>query len=461
MYDANSVLDSSLYTLTKENAKNRYTTYDLNYKFDIDTSGKELTADLNYAPFSNSSLRNNVTDYYNGANLFFRPSTTQTADVPMNGNIRAGKIDYVQPIGKKIKIETGIKSSFVSMDNNAMYYNVIQNASIPDTTLTNHFLYSEKIYSGYVNYIQEINRKLDFQIGFRGEETQAKGTQLINDSTVTRNYFNLFPSTFIDWKIDSTNTLNFSYSRRIDRPDYGELNPFRLYINPYTYNSGNPYLHPQMSDNYEITHTFKGIFSTSIGYLHMTDVFTNVMHQNDSTHVFFTRNENLNTYNSYNILFSATLSITKWWTNVSSLNIFHDHYFGLVSGSNYTAQHVTFIFNMLNTISLGKGWNAEVSFFYRNLNLNAVWYELPVSSLDVGIKKKFANGKGTIALNCSDIFWTSYQNGRAVYQDVNFQVNGHNDSRRARVSISWKLGKSQYQRDEQKKSAEDELNRAK
>lgn len=461
IYNANGQLDSTLYTVSPQKTNVGYNSFDLNYKFDIDTTGKELTADLNYAPFSITAARRNVAYYYDAANQEMHPSTTLKSNLPSTAGIWAGKIDYVQPFGKKIKMEVGGKGSYISTDNNAQYYNVIQDADVIDTLLTNHFLYTEKIYSAYANYIQSLNDKIDIQVGFRGEETQAQGKQLVNDSTVSRKYFNLFPSAFVNWKVDSSNTLNFSYSRRIDRPDYSELNPFRFFTNPFTYSSGNPYLHPQMSDNYQITHIFKNVFSTSIGYLHMTDVFTNVIHQDDSSLVFFSRNENLSTYNCYNIMFAATLPITNWFTSITSLNIFHDHYFGLVQGQNYSAQNVTFWINTLNSITLKKNWSMEVSFFYRNLNLNAVWKEFPVASLDFGVKKKFANGRGSVSVNCSDIFKTTFQNGSAVYQNVNFEVKGFTDSRRVRVSLTWKLGKSQYERNEQQRSAEDELNRAK
>jgi outer membrane receptor protein involved in Fe transport len=461
IYNANSDLDSSLFTNSHHNWDSRFITYDLNYKFNIDTTGKELSADINYAPFFDVVKRENITYYYDNANQPSRTSTTLNANLPRTVNILAGKIDYVQPIGKKTKMETGVKSSFVSTDNNAEYFNVVQGVEIPDTTLTNHFLYMEKIYSAYVNYIGEINKKLDFQLGFRGEETQSKGTQLANDSAFNRNYFNLFPSTFLNWKIDSTHTLNFSYSKRIDRPDYNGLNPFMYFVNPLTFSVGNPYLRPQMSDNFELTHVFKDVFSTSIGYMHMQDVFTQIPYQNDSTHISFTRDENFSTYNTYNATCSITLPVTNWFTTVSYVTVFHDHYFGSVADENFSTSGFTWQFSTLNTISLKKNWSIELYFFYRGLNRDGAWMQLPLENLDAGIKKNFANRRGTFALEYSDILLRTYLNGTAIYPGVNTKTDGHADSRRLYLSVSWKLGKSQYRRDEQQKSADDELKRTK
>lgn len=460
MVDGNNALDSSQVTNGLQNDKLVFYTFDLNYKFNIDTTGKELTADLNYAPFSTAATRENITDYYNSAHQFYY-SSTQKASFPVHVNILAGQLDYVQPIGKKVRMETGLKGSIVSTDNNAKYFNIINGAEINDTNLTNHFLYDENIFSAYVNYAHELSKKMSFQLGFRGEETQTKGTQLVNDSVFTRQYFNLFPSAFLSWKIDSTNNLNLSYSRRIERPDYSQLNPFLFFQNPYTYNSGNPYLRPQMSDNYEITHIFHDMLNTTFGYMHMTDVYSLVTYADTSTHIFYNRNENLSTYNVFSISAAITYPVTNWFTTVTSFIAFRDHYFGLVNDNNFSVVRYTWILSSLNMIQLKKGWSIEASFFYRSLNQNAVWQEAPVYNLDFGVRKKFPNGKGSISLNVSDILWSSYQNSKAVYPAYNFEVNGRADSRRVGISFSYKLGKSQYECDQKRKSAEDQLNRAK
>jgi hypothetical protein len=216
-----------------------------------------------------------------------------------------------------------------------------------------------------------------------------------------------------------------------------------------------------MSDNYEITHVFKEVFSTAFGYMHMTDVFNFTTHVNDSSRIFYNRLENLSTYNVFNIQFSLSIPITSWLTTTTSLNAFHDHYFGKIAEVDFSIRQNTMIFFTLNSFSLKKGWSIEAAFFYRSLNMNGTWRETPISSLDVGIKKKFANGKGSATLNFSDVFRQSYQNGTSVYGDVNFKVTGRDDRRRVGLSVSWKLGKSQYERDEKKKSGEEELNRAK
>lgn len=459
MFDANGTLDSSQVTIGHQTNTLTFYTFDLNYKFNIDTTGKELTADINYAPFFNNTTRLNSTDFYNSTDQMYF-SAKQKSYLPTEVSIIAGQVDYSQPLGKKLKMETGIKGSIVSTDNDARYFNIINGEEINDTTLTNHFLYDENIYSAYFNYIQEINAKLSFQLGFRGEETQTKGTLVTTDSIFTRKYFNLFPSAFINWQVDSLNALNFSYSKRIDRPDYGQLNPFLLFLNPYTYNSGNPYLRPQLYDNFEISHAYNNMLNTTIGYMHMTGVYTLVTHADTATHIFYNRTENLNTYNVFSITASWTYPVTRWYTTVTTLNAYHDHYFGIVNGNDFSIKQATWALHSLNMFTLKKDWSLEISGWYRSLNQNAVWTEAPVSSVNVGVRKKFGEGRGTVGVNVSDIFWMSYQNGYAIYPGYTFSAKGYMDSRRVNVNFTWKLGKSQYRREQKRKTAEDQLNRA-
>ncbi len=454
------VVDSSTHTSTQQRNISRWRSYNLNYLYRMDTTGRELSANFSYAPFSIVSTRSNDTWYYDSAGAYIRPPGTQKMRFPTVIDIAAGQLDYIQPFGAARKLEAGLKGSYVSTDNDGNYWNVINGAEVNDTTMSNHFVYTETIFAGYANFMQEVNKKLSYQVGLRGEQTQARGEQLTTGESFDRKYFNLFPSTFINWKIDSTHTLNLSYSRRIDRPDYGDLNPFRFYNNPYTYFTGNPYLRPQISHNVELTHVYKEVFSVTAGYLHMKDVFAFVPRAIDSTRTVYSRVENFNTYVCFNISGALTMPLTNWLTTITTVNVFHDNYSSPVGGSAYRLAGWTWQIRTLNIFTLGKTTGAEVSFYHRSLNRNGVWMERPVAVLDVGFRQKFAQGKGTLSVTVSDLLWRSYIQGSASYPGMNLELTGRNDSRRVRIALSWKFGKSKYQRDERRKSGEDEINRA-
>ncbi len=461
VYNANNEMDSVLNTATTKTGVSYNFGGNLNYKYKIDTTGKEFSANADYVTYSFTGNEEDVTRHATAQNLYPVYSTTLRYKLPETVNIIAANVDYEQPVWKNGKIETGLKASDVASDNNAHYWNVNNGVAVNDTGKTNHFVYHENIYAGYLNFSKPLSKKVEMQIGLRGESTNAKGIQKINDSTVKINYFKIFPSFFVNWKVDSSNTLNFSYSRRIDRPDYGDLNPFRFYRNPYTYSVGNPYLQPMLSDNAGIDYVYKGFFSASAGFLHMKNVISDATHQNDATHVLYTRSENMDTYNSYNILLTITLHPTKWWTSMTSVNSFYDHYFGNSPEGYYSKIGLTAIANLQNSFNLSHDWSFEINVFYRSYNVSGYVVNAPIFIADAGIRKVFAKGKATARLSCGDVFHTDRFSNTEKFQNINYTAKFYSDSQRVRLTLTWKLGRSQFERQEKQKSAQDEMNRLK
>ncbi len=461
IYNGGSSPDSTLSRVGNNHSLMQRFTGNLNYTFKIDSLGRELSANADVVSFNSTLLETDVTDYGYASPLLQQSPSTLKFSFPSQLSIMAAKLDYVQPLGKNTKLETGIKGSQVSSDNPSQYWNVIQGVDVNDAGKTNHFIYNENIFAGYINFSRKFSERVDAQLGLRAENTQGHGTQTLTDSSVKQNYLNLFPSAFLSWRMDSFNTLNFSYSRRIDRPDYGSLNPFPVYLSQYNYSMGNPLLVPQIGDNVELTHVYKNILTTSLGYLYMVNVFSENIHQDDITHITYHTTDNLSNYQAYNLLVSLTLHPTRWWTIMPAVNGFHDHYYGIFQGSNYTKAGYTVITNINNSFNFKKGWGGEVTFFYRSENINSTVVNDPFYFVDMGIRKIIAHGKGTLSMNGSDIFWSNRVTATQVFQNVNYHSLNYDDSRRFRITLTWKLGQSQFQREEKRKSAEEELNRVK
>lgn len=160
-------------------------------------------------------------------------------------HIHTVKADYVLPAGKSLKPEAGAKFSDVSTDNQLNARKQLNGQYVNDTLLTNHFKYDERITAGYVNFHQSYPH-LTVQVGLRAEYTSSTGTLMnAGQQPVRRNYFDLFPAVFVNHTLNDKNEIGVSYSRRIDRPGYDNLNPFIYYIDQYTYQVGNPFLKPQ------------------------------------------------------------------------------------------------------------------------------------------------------------------------------------------------------------------------
>ncbi|HEV7231411.1 MAG TPA: TonB-dependent receptor, partial [Bacteroidia bacterium] len=188
-------------------------TVNLNYTFKIDSAGKELSANADYGWFSNSFNELDRTTYSPGSSLYSQPALLKYT-IPGELRIKAFKVDYAQPFGKNTKLELGAKMSQVNSDNNSQYWNVMPGGDVLDTVKTNHFAFTENINAAYFNLSRKFSEKVEAQAGLRGEETQTNGLLFQTNTSTSRKYQNLFPSAFVSWKIDSSHTLNASYSRR-------------------------------------------------------------------------------------------------------------------------------------------------------------------------------------------------------------------------------------------------------
>ncbi|MEO8763615.1 MAG: outer membrane beta-barrel protein, partial [Ginsengibacter sp.] len=215
----------------------------INFKHTFDSTGTELTADIDYGVFHSDALSNNVTQYYKLDGGILQPSYILLGNQHGKLTLKTAKADYVNPLKNGAKFEAGFKTSDVASDNDAKFFDASSGIPQNDTTKTNHFLYEEYNNAGYINFSKEY-KKFNFQLGLRGEATSLKTHQLKGGILFDSAYFQLFPSAFFNYNITKDQTLGVSVSRRIDRPNYSSLNPFLFLIDVSTYNTGNTGLLP-------------------------------------------------------------------------------------------------------------------------------------------------------------------------------------------------------------------------
>src|SRR6185312_4283855 len=349
--DANNKTDSIVIAdyYNKGTSRNFSTNLNLQHKFD--SAGKEFTVDLDYLDYtqpSNTLLSNN---YYYPDLTIRKPPSALIGNLPSIVKIYSAKTDFTFPLKHSAKIETGLKSSYVSTDNDALYKNQTTSGTVIDEGKTNHFIYKENINAAYINYNQQI-KKWGVQAGLRAENTNANGHQLGNashpDSAFTKNYVNLFPTVYGSYQLNDKNTFSANYGRRIDRPDYGDLNPFYYFLDEYTYQVGNTLLQPQFSDNIELSHTYNGFLTTTVNYSKIHHVFTDVIKQITSERKTFQTKENLASKTNYGIAVSANFPVTPFWSTNLYSNVSYNAYSGILDGGNLEIDATTFMANMNN-----------------------------------------------------------------------------------------------------------------
>ncbi len=428
----------------------------LNVKHTFDSLGKEITVDADYYSYKNGQDQNMMITSLGESNLF------QENISRGNFDIKSLKFDYTNPLSKTAKFEFGGKTSFVKSDNDIHFYNTIDGKRTLDLTITNDFIYHENINAAYGNLSQELKHGLSYQIGLRAENTNIKGQQVTTDTSFTRHYTDLFPTAFVmkKWGKKDKHAVRVSYSHRIDRPNYQDLNPFRFFLDKYTFQQGNPNLTPQYSNNFDVNYTFMGSMSLGANYSKTNDAITFVLKQDDAKKQSFVTNENLATKTNYGLSLNVPIPVTKKWMISTNINYFINRYEGKYLGDDLDLKIPVLNLNIQNRITLPKDWSAEVSGFYVSKATQGLFVGNALWAMNLGVSKQLMNKRLSLRLNAQDIFWTQRFSGQLNFQNVDVRVNGFGDSRQVRFTASYRFGNQKVQQARRRSGgAEDEQNR--
>ena len=451
--------DINIFGRNKEKYENM--AYNLNYKGTLDTSGKELSVDLDYSDYKGNSndLRDN---FYEITNEEPRNPKFINNYALSKIDVKSLKIDYTHPVNKTSKVEAGIKSSIVKTNNDLLYAELNGGKWVSNPIYTNLFLYDETVNAGYVNLSTEY-KKIGIQLGLRAEQTHSKGNNVTLNRLVDRKYLEFFPSLSLSHTLNKDNQLGFSYSRRIDRPGYDDLNPFLSFLDEYTFQQGNEYLNPQFTSSFDLSHTYKGSITTSINYSHTVDVMTTVTEQKDETRETFAIERNLDEQNIYGLNIYAPVPVKKWWNINNNLQVFH---MGFKSksdtGEDLNAGQMAVTYNMDHSFTIDKTFTAQLSAQYQSplqygifkIGSQLVW--------NAGLKKSFMNKKMNLSVNMNDIFNTRKQNISTTYQNMDLRFTEKSESQIGRISLSYRFGKNEVKAARRRSTGlEDETNRMK
>lgn len=444
------VLDEQLepqsYFLTRGESANERPSggINLNFKHTIDTIGREITADLDYIRYKNSDLQNYTTGYFDLDNLPTRDPYLLYGELAGDLTINSVKVDYTQPFHTiKGSLEAGIKSSLVDADNDLKFYDRSNGGNELDENISNHFLYSENINAAYLNMNSRME-KFSFQFGLRVENTNAKGEQLTTGEEFTRDYTQLFPSGYFGYTLNDKHEFGISLSRRIDRPTYNQLNPFKTFLDPSTYSAGNPYLNPELSYSLELTHTFLQKFVMKYSYSRTEDVIINVLSLDpEQEQVVVQTNMNLAKLDYYGFTLTAPFKIGTWFNSTNNATLYYGLYSGNLANTDLSNGRPTFNINSNNNFNLSENWSAELVGIYRSREIYGFLDVEPFWILSAGVQKQFWEKKGSLRLNISDIFYTRKIKATTAltgYTENFFQVG---DSRVINLSFTYRFGGSQ------------------
>jgi len=445
--------------------------FNLNYRYAM-TGGSELNVDADYGIFNLRSNQFQPNYYFDetGTTELYRNVYRMIA--PTNIDLYSVKVDYEKNFLKG-RLGLGGKVGFVNTDNDFRRYDVFGNTEVLNNDLSNRFEYKENINAVYANYNRGFKGFM-VQLGLRVENTDSKGYSTGKqwnanegvykdyDSTIHRNYTDLFPSAAITFNKNPMSQFGFTYSRRIDRPAYQDLNPFEFRLNDYAYMKGNTQLRPQYTNSVGFTHTYKYRLTTELNYNHVKDIFTQLPDTIDNSKAFMTK-KNLASQDIVSLNVSYPFQY-KWYTFFANVNAYYSMYKADFGGGDRKVNQDVFAmtYYMQNSFNLGKSWTAEVSGFYSSPSIwQGVFRSKAMYGIDGGLQKGLFKGKGNLKLSVSDIFRTMRWAGESRFTGTYGNASGRWESRQFKINFSYRFGNMQVKAARQRKTGiDDESKRA-
>jgi iron complex outermembrane receptor protein len=441
--NANGLPFSYEKTQTDVNNSWKNGTFNVNFLHESKTNKNNITANLDYLHYDFSGDQDISRSTYD-SNKIFQTKSLQKNSVPLKIDIYSARIDYAKELENGINIETGLKTSTVRSVNASNFFNVLNSSFIPDKALTNAFKYSENINALYLNLNKKI-KDWEFQGGLRIENTNYKGAQSslsqVMISGFSKSKISLFPSALTSYKLNEKNRVSLSAGRRIDRPEYQQLNPFIGIMDRYTFATGNPYLQPQFSTNIELSHNYNNKFTSTLNYSIIKNMINETLTQNDSLIV--RSFGNIGTRYNYGISESMNLNYKNWYSATIFANLYYNKYIGMINGYPLKANQMTISLNMNNQFSFSNGWTAELSGFYLGKNRNeGQAVALPSGQLSTGISKKLLNDKASLKLSFKDIFYTQNPKEIQNFQQIQSTLIRNMDTRVVTLAFVYRFGNS-------------------
>jgi len=397
------------------------------YTIKTDTLGSVLKLIADYT----SSSRKEI-------NIFKARSKDQTLDddvinqTPNKTKILTIQADHTQLFSHALQFKAGLKYAGIRRDNDVRIDNIINGIVVPDSGASNHFIYDEQLAMAYAAVEKAIGQTI-VKLGLRFEQTFSKGNSVTSAQKFSRQYAGLFPSIFLIHTLNkkSNDALYVSYVRRLQRPGFNELNPYRLQLSTVNINVGNPNLQPQYSNNLELGLQFWKGWSASLYFSATTDIITQFAVPQGN--VFEQQYMNLDKSSSYGFNLETPVTVCKGWTINNSFSFYYTDY----TLATYKNNSVSFSFANSQSLQLKKIMDMDFFVSYRSSYVNAnsrtsdVWYT------EMGFTKRIIQNKVRLRLNISDPFNITREQAKTDYDGAHTEFYQKRQTQNFGFSVSY------------------------
>jgi hypothetical protein len=377
---------------------------------------EKITVNADYLNYRDNNPNTYVNAYYNSTGSFLYDENVQSSKrTPLI--FWVGTIDYSKKISKKVDMEAGVKGTISKLNNDVKVETLLQSGWLKDPVLSGYHNLSEKIGAAYSTLSVALDSSTSVKLGLRYEYTNSNLGSPTQKNIVDRRYGNLFPSLFILHTINEKNAINFSYSRRIWRPSFTALAPWVIFLDPKTFQTGNPALQPAITDAFNASYTYKNKI-LSLGYSYTAHPISFLPKLEDATNKLTSALTNAKSQKFININVSLPFKITKWWNTQNNISGYWSQSITVYKAELKT-ENKTFSFNSTQTFTLPKDISLELSgFYYGGGNWGIYDYDA-IGSLDLGVQKKLVKKKSTLSFNIRNVLNSLVSKGAAYIPEQN------------------------------------------
>lgn len=453
-YDSLQNLNPYFLTNTTEDDAGKNFDASLNYNLKFKNPKNTLYGEVSYSKETDEETSSTEEVYIFPINN--TPDKYITFQNEKNNQINL-QLDYVNLSEKKLKIETGYKSIFRKNDDdiNFLNYDYTTNSYINNINISNNFIYKENIHALYAIFTDKI-KDFGFSFGGRIEQTYTNGELLTGSKNFDKNYFGIFPSASLSQKLSLSQELQLTYSRRINRPNSRNLNPFPDISDPLNIRIGNPDLKPEYTNSFELSYINYFKFATitpSIFYRKTDDEISRYRIVTDSN-VSITTFENLNSSKSYGIDFIVNSQILKWWNVNGNLSFYRSEVNASNISEGLTNETDSWSARVSSGMSIPDIFDLQLTYFYSGKRISANGSVEPIQSLDAAVKKEFLDRRASIGFRISDIFNTLKFKIRTGDERYTQESVRRRNSRTAFLTFTYNIGSSEKGKDRRSKRNE-------
>ncbi|MBP1640515.1 MAG: TonB-dependent receptor [Bacteroidetes bacterium] len=427
--------DSTLRSLTDNGQKRTNVTSSLTFQHKIDSLGKTVSASVDglYYSVKEDQWHNDRVTISSVRN------TESTSKAFKDGTIKmiSGRMDLIWPVSDKLRFEGGAKSDLVRIDNRSDYANLAGSQWVADQTLSSTFYYRENINALYVTAKVQKGAFVT-EAGVRVENTNIKV------ASFSQSYTDLFPNLSVSWQLPHNNSLNVTYGKRVDRPNYRYLNPFVYIFDTYTYEQGNTNLKPQFTDRFDLIYLIRKNYRFGLFYTDTRQAIIKSYSVQSGSRRVYVMPTNTTYYRSYGVQGDiGQIPVARWFQSGMHLELTQNNYKWEENDISLRNRKLTFQIGIQNKIRLPWSCAVEISGFYNSEMAYGQVNVLPVWQLSGGIQKNLCKGNATLSVFSNDWFHSNKSRIKGDFSGTQASVTDFQDRCIVGVSVTYRFKKGE------------------